>query len=281
MIDLEKDIAWLKISSGMVSEKDNTGLDVGLDYDRIDEHGQQIAEVSEEFCTLVVVGGAVAAGRKYVEKMGEDHHKEDSQMLASYGAPAVSLAFQNVLSKHGIKSGQGLVTQDKLKAGSVLMDGIMTALSTKNVLTINEDDLQAIFELKIQEEEEKIAREKRPDIENDRLTAQGVIANIKELERRGCSREIAIHMAIFTDVGGLKDGNEVMDTISISKKDEVLKKCNGVRLGGRGGMRVKAEACFDVFEAGAQTSQIASPKQNWLKVIKGQGEKGKVTKVVQ
>lgn len=278
---IEQDIAWLKISSGMVSEKDDSGLDVGLDFERIDSHCDEIAEVSDEFCTLVVVGGAVAAGRKYIEKMGDDYRKEDPQMLASYGAPAVSMAFQDALAKRGVKSGQGLITQDKLTAGSELMEGLITALTTNNILTINEDDLQATFELRVQAEEEKITRKKRPDIENDRLTAEGVIATIEELEKRGLGRELAVHMAIFTDVGGLKDGDEVMDEISLRDREAAYDKCNGVRLGGSGGMRVKAEACFDAKEAGAKTVHIASPEQSWLKVVKDQGEEGKVTKVVQ
>jgi acetylglutamate kinase len=76
-------------------------------------------------------------------------------------------------------------------------------------------------------------------------------------------------------------GGAVQAEISACDRERVYEECIGSRPGGSGGMKVKVKACYEAHDAGATSVHIASPDQNWLGVIEGRGETGKVTKVVQ
>ncbi|MBI5357339.1 hypothetical protein HZB74_00605 [Candidatus Saccharibacteria bacterium] len=278
MIDFEKDIAVLKLSSGLILNSN----EVGISHEAVNAYAAEVAKVEEEFHPLLIVGGAVGAGRAYLEEIGEDHEGTDLQALASYGSAAVSLAFQNALREHGIRSGQVMANHNQMKKGSVLMQGIIRGIFTEqNVYTINENDQENLFELKLFEEEGMEVREKQPGIDNDPLAAQLTIALIEELVAEGYDKDIAVSLAIFTEVGGFEKDKQVQPEISASDREKVYADCNGVRKGGSGGMKVKVDACFDAVEAGAKNVYIASPYQNWKKLLDGDGKQGSHTKVIQ
>lgn len=275
MAEFERDIAALKLSSAQLLNEDGTSLD----HDLLAERADQIAAVNEHYHPLVVVGSATGVGRGFAEEHGIEC--DDMQVLASWGTAEVSKALRDALILRGVPSGQILAKHEAVKAGSVLMRGIVHGmLEYGNVYGINEDDQHSLFELELLAEEEKTVRSKQTGVDNDPLVAQLTIALIEELKRQGLSHEVACYMAIFTDVGGFKVDGEVQSEISASNKQAVYDQCDGVRPGGSGGMEVKAKACFDAYEAGAAAVYMASPDQDWVSLLKGEGEPGKHTMVV-
>jgi len=275
MAEFERDIAALKLSSAQLLNEDGTGLD----HELLGERADQIAAVNEHFHPLVVVGSATGVGRGFAEEHGIEC--DDMQVLASWGTAEVSKALRDELIRRGVPSGQVLAKHEAVKAGSVLMRGIVHGmLEYGNVYGVNEDDQHSLFELNLLEEEERTVRSKQVGIDNDPLVADLTIALIEELKRQGLDHELACYMAIFTDVGGFRVDGEVQPEISASKKQEVYDQCDGVRPGGSGGMEVKAKACFDAHEAGAAGVYMASPEQDWVASLQGNGEPGKLTKVV-
>ncbi|HUY85350.1 MAG TPA: hypothetical protein VMU97_02435 [Candidatus Dormibacteraeota bacterium] len=276
----ERDIAVLKLGSSTLLNEDG----VGLDYEAVEVCADQIEIVNEEFHPLIVHGAAVGTGKGFLRDSGEPYEHTDMQVLASYGTPEVSIALRNALRDRGIKSGQVLANHNQMKAGSVLMKAMLFGIRhDKNAYHINENDQENLYGLRLLKKEEQthVAREKAPGIDNDPMAARLTIAFIEELKRQGLSAELAVHLAIFTKIGGFVMDGEVQPEISASNRDDIYDQCDGVGPGGSGGMRVKAEACFDAYDAGAKTVHIASPDQSWLNVIKDKGEAGKVTKVVK
>lgn len=275
MAEFEKDIAVLKLSSGLLLEEDG----VGLDHEALADRSDQIAEVNEHYHAIVVVGSATGTGRKFAHENGIDC--DDMQVLASWGTAEVSLALRDELMRRKVRSGQVLANHNQVKAGSVLVRGMVHGmLEYNNVYNVNENDQENLFALKLLEEEERTVRSKQTGIDNDPLAAQLTIAFIEELKQQGLDHELACHLAIFTPVGGFKLNGEVQAEISASKKEEVYAQCDGKRDGGSGGMKVKAEACFKAHEAGAASVYMASPDQDWTALLQGKGEPGKLTKVV-
>lgn len=278
---LERDIAVLKLSSGILLNED----EVGLDHQAVEDVADQVEVVQEDFHPLIVLGSAVGAGRAYLRDMGEDHTGVDAQVLASYGTPDVSVAVRDALRARGVKSGQVLANHNQMHAGSVLMRAILFGIrNEENAYHINENDQENVYELGLLRQEEASAptvRKKAVGIDNDPLAAQLTIALIEELKLQGLSEELGVHLAIFTKVGGFVVDETVQPKISAGDREAVYAQCNGVRQGGSGGMRVKVEACFDAYDAGARSVHIAAPDQDWASVIKDAGEAGKVTKVVQ
>jgi glutamate 5-kinase len=279
-------IAVLKLSSEMLLHKNEEGVEVGIDDQAVEDVADHVAEVNEELHPLIVVGSAVGAGRGFLKSVGKEYKGVDLQVLASYGTPDVSVALRNALAKRDIHSGQVLADHTKMVAGSTLMEGIVYGIiKFQNAYHINENDQQNKYELKLLEEEEaaekKQVREKLLGLDNDPLASQLTIALIEELVALGLDQELAVHLVMFTRIGGFAVKGVVQSEILGSKKEKVYAMCNGARKGGSGGMKIKVEKCFDALEAGAKTVHIASPEQNWLNVIRDKGETGKVTRVVQ
>lgn len=275
MTEFEKDIAGIKLSSAHLLNEDG----IGLDAEAVAERADQIAEVNEGYHAFVVIGSATGAGRAFAAENGIDC--DDMQVLASLGTAEVSYALRNELIRRGVPSGQVLANHNQARAGSILVRGMIHGMREYGIVyNINENDQENLFELKLLEEEESTVRSKQTGIDNDPLMSQFMIALIEELKRQGVDHDLACHMVMFTDVGGFRVGGTVQPEISASKKDEVYAQCNGVRAGGSGGMRIKAEACFDAHEAGAASVYMASPDQSWTDLLAGKGEAGKLTKVV-
>lgn len=275
MAEFERNIAVLKLSSSQLLNEDG----VGLDHEAVSERSDQIAGVNEEYHPLVIIGSATGTGRQFARDNGIEC--DDMQVLASWGTAEVSLALRNELIRRGVRSGQVLANHDQVFAGSVLVRGVVHGmLEHDNVYNVNENDQENLFELQLLEEEEKAIRSKQVGIDNDPQAAQWTMALIEELKRQGMDHELACYMAIFTDVGGFRVNGSVQPEISASKKQEVYDQCDGKREGGSGGMEVKAKACFDAHEAGAAGVYMASPDQDWVSLLKGEGEPGKSTRVV-
>ncbi len=278
MRDLEKEVAVLKLSSALVLADDG----LGVDHDAVAKWSGEVAEVNEYFHPLIVVGGAVGEGRGFLARNGMDHTDSDLQALASYGTSAVSLAFRNELIKYGIKSGQVLANHNQMKSGSVLMKGLLHGiLHEHNVYNMNENDQESLFELMLLAKEEKMVRAKKTGVDNDPLAAGVVRALIQEARAERLDPELVLHLAMFTKIGGFAVNGEVQSEISAANREAVYVQCNDEGATGSGGMRVKTQACFEAYDAGAKTVVIASPEQNWLNLLQGRGEVGKYTAVVQ
>ncbi len=268
---IEKDVAGLKWGSDLVADE-ATGQ---IKHDELDHYAAQVAEVSQEFCPVIFTSGASAAGKAYLEGQGVDTSKFGSQEFAAAGTDEISKAWKQALIRHGIVGVQVLANHDQMKPGSILMRTLLHGIGLGIVYIINENDQENLFELKLYEQYEQAqtdqqmqtaVRVKKPGVDNDFLAARGMLALKKELAAEG-QPELAVHLALFTAIGGFVLDGAIQPEIRSTKRDWLVQQCDGKSGLGTGGMEFKIDAAFLAAKGGVHTT-IASPAHGFLDILK-------------
>ncbi len=148
---------FVKIGSALLVDQK-----AGLKHEWLESLGQDIAELhSAGVEMLVVSSGAIALGRTVLGLSKKSLKLEESQAAAAVGQIALAKAYTDVLGRHGIKSGQILVTFSDTEERRRYLNvraTIETLLKLKAVPIINENDTVATAEIRYGDNDRLAAR---------------------------------------------------------------------------------------------------------------------------
>jgi glutamate 5-kinase len=124
--------------------------------------GEDLATLKKEGCSLVIVSsGAIALGRKLLKLTAASLPLEQSQAAASAGQIALSQAWAESLGKHGIVTGQILITPNITEERRYFLNArttITTLLGMGAIPIINENDSVATAEIRYGDNDRLSAR---------------------------------------------------------------------------------------------------------------------------
>jgi len=212
------------------------------DIARLDAEGADV---------LVVSSGAIALGRTVLGLKGRALRLEESQAAAAVGQIALAGAWSEELDRHGIKSGQVLVTLGDTEERRRYLNAratISTLLKLNAVPVINENDTVATSEIRYGD--------------NDRLAARVATMMGADL------------LVLLSDIDGLYDAPPANNPDArfipfvdrITPKIEAMAGAAASELS-RGGMRTKIDAGKIATTAGTTMVITAGDRLNPLAAI--------------
>jgi len=170
MSDLRKDImagvkkVLIKVGTGVLTGKD------GLDLTIIDNLVEDIAEITQKGCRVVIVtSGAIASGKHRMGITRKLKSMPEKQAAAAIGQSRLMRVYSNAFGKHNLYVAQILLTMSDLtdRARYINVRNTLSQLMEWGVIPIiNENDTVAVDELKFGD--------------NDHLAA--MIANVVEAD---------------------------------------------------------------------------------------------------
>lgn len=212
----------IKIGSSLLVDRER-----GLKRTWLESLGEDIARlVGEGREILVVSSGAIALGRKILKMPRGPLRLEESQAAASVGQIALSRTYLEILGRHGIETGQILLTLGDTEERRRYLNAratIATLLALKAVPVINENDTVATSEIRYGD--------------NDRLAAR--VATMIDADM----------LVLLSDVDGLYTAPPHLDPNAehiplvdqITPQIEAMAGSAGSELS-RGGMKTKIDA---------------------------------------
>ncbi len=230
----------------------------GMDHGRLHEHVHRLKKIHENFGLVVVSSGSVAVGNALWDEARTNRRarRPSLQSVATLGSGRAFTAWQAAFDKRNMLAGQILVTHRELqdpKELPVLQQTLCTNLGADIVSVVNENDALS---------DEELARLTYGG-DND-----GLAAHIAKILR-------AKKLVILTDEDGLLDDDgRLVGRLTASQEDKqralsyVNNIENAVPVKGRGGMRTKIEAGYDVVFDGID-AHIASADADLKRVIAG------------
>lgn len=204
-----------------------TGSQGGLDHQAVDFFADEIASLQHAgYSVLLVTSGAVAAGFREIGYHSRPKLLHEKQAAASVGQALLMRDYQQAFARHGIVSGQILLTRSDFNNRKRTGNATMTIeeLLKQGVIPIfNENDTVSVDELKFGD--------------NDTLSA--LVANLAR----------ASQLVILTDMEGLYSADPRHDPTATryDRIDEITDEIYAVAGGsgsavGTGGMRSKLDA---------------------------------------
>lgn len=201
---------------------------------------------------IIVTSGAVALGKQYLELNREVIKLEEKQAAAACGQVELIKHYQNLLSTHGIKAAQILLTLNDLENRRRYLNAkntIETLIENNVVPIINENDTVATNEIRFGD--------------NDRLAAR--IAQITSAD----------YLILLSDVNGLYTKNPQLsdDAKHLAIVDSITPEIEDMAGGalssvGSGGMTTKIEAAKMAVSCGCNmyltSGKIDNPIQSLL-----------------
>ncbi|MFO7928490.1 MAG: glutamate 5-kinase [Candidatus Humimicrobiaceae bacterium] len=207
-------------SSSLASE--SGGIDIG----NLEKFTDEVSEaVSRGIKIIIVTSGAIAAGLQHLDIKGKPREISVLQAAASVGQVELMSIYGNLLTRHGIKIGQILVTQEDTTRREQYLNiknTISNLMELGIVPVINENDSVAVDEIKFGD--------------NDVLAA--LVASLIESDL----------LVILSDVDGLYDRSPSQDgarVVPMVKKvtGEIEQVAGGIgSIYGSGGMASKIKA---------------------------------------
>jgi glutamate 5-kinase len=221
----------IKIGSALLVD-DATGK---LRAEWLQSLAEDLAALKKQGCSLVIVSsGAIALGRKLLKLTAASLPLEQSQAAASAGQIALSQAWAESLGKHGIITGQILITPNITEERRYFLNArttITTLLGMGAVPIINENDSVATAEIRYGD--------------NDRLSAR--VASMIESD---C-------LVLLSDVDGLYSAppGKNPDATHLPVVEDITSEIEAMAGGAashlsRGGMTTKVEAAKIATHAG-------------------------------
>ncbi|MEX6508809.1 glutamate 5-kinase [Jiella sp. M17.18] len=199
----------------------------GLKRTWLESFGEDIARLREEGREILVVSsGAIALGRKLLKMPTGPLRLEESQAAASVGQIALSRTYSEIFGRHGIETGQILLTLGDTEERRRYLNAratIATLLGLGAVPVINENDTVATSEIRYGD--------------NDRLAARVTTMVDADL------------LVLLSDVDGLYTAPPALDPSArhipvvehITPDIEAMAGAAGSELS-RGGMKTKIDA---------------------------------------
>jgi len=237
----------VKIGSALLVDRE-TGLRQAWLEGLVDDIARLVAGGAE---VLVVSSGAIALGRTIL-KLGRRALKlEESQAAAAVGQIALAGAWAQALGRHGLTSGQILLTLGDTEERRRYLNGratISTLLKLKAVPVINENDTVATTEIRYGD--------------NDRLAARVATMMGADL------------LILLSDIDGLYTAPPALDPSAtfipvverITPQIEAMAGAAASELS-RGGMRTKLDAGKIATTAGTAMIITSGARQNPLSAI--------------
>ncbi|MBP0617973.1 glutamate 5-kinase [Jiella mangrovi] len=229
----------VKIGSSLLVDRDRgmkrTWLEsLGEDIARLTGQGQQI---------LVVSSGAIAMGRKLLKMPRGPLRLEENQAAAAVGQIALSRTYSEILGRHGLETGQILLTIGDTEERRRYLNAratLATLLDMGAVPVINENDTVATSEIRYGD--------------NDRLAAR--VATMIDADL----------LVLLSDIDGLYTAPPAEDPTathipvveSITPEIEAMAGAAGSELS-RGGMKTKVDA--GKIATGSGTAMIITAGQ--------------------
>ncbi len=124
--------------------------DQGIDQGRINQYAAGLAETYGEGGLVVVTSGAVAAGRRRIEKGGDSAECWSDITLAQLGSVAITHAWETAFDDLDIYAGGLLTTHHEIEdkqEGPSLIRAMRLALERGVVSVVNENDALSNVEL--------------------------------------------------------------------------------------------------------------------------------------
>jgi glutamate 5-kinase len=223
----------VKVGSALVTNN-GAGLDLGF----IDDCARQIAILQKSGREVILVSsGAIAAGMQRLGWSKRPHAMHALQAAAAVGQMGLTQAYENVISQHGLKSAQILLTHDDLANRKRYLNArstLNTLLELGVVPIINENDTVVTDEIRFGD--------------NDTLGA--LVANLLEAEV----------LIILTDQQGLFSADPRKDpSATLISEGYADDKSYEAMAGGagsaisKGGMITKIRAAQRAGRSGAHT----------------------------
>ena len=255
----------VKIGTGVLTSEDGK-----LDLTRMRDLTEEIAELHAAGRQIVIVtSGAIAAGRSRLGLREKELEKMDvplQQTAAAVGQSVLMRTYDDFLSRHGIISGQVLLTQDDFcdeARLNNLRNTIETLLSKNAIPIINENDTVAINELMIPEKTGKT----KVFGDNDRLSAL-----IAAETNADCLVMLSDVDGLFQNAEESRNGGKIVKTVE--RIDEKIEKMAGEGGRGRGGMSSKIQAAKLATSAGVTVVLANGKKEGTLRAILSGQETG-------
>jgi glutamate 5-kinase len=137
----------VKIGSSVLTREDN-----GLDPVFIDGLAGQVATMRQEGREIVIVtSGAIAAGRRDLGLLDRPRTIPQKQAAAAIGQTRLMRAYEDAFARHGLRTGQILVTRSDLADRTRFLNAratLETLLECGAVPVINENDTVVVEEIK-------------------------------------------------------------------------------------------------------------------------------------
>lgn len=212
----------VKIGSSLLVDRES-----GLKRTWLESLGEDIARLSGEGRQILVVSsGAIALGRKLLKMPAGPLRLEESQAAAAVGQIALSRTYSEILGRHGIETGQILLTLGDTEERRRYLNAratISTLLGFGALPVINENDTVATSEIRYGD--------------NDRLAARVATMMGADL------------LILLSDVDGLYTAPPALDPAArhiplverITPEIEAMAGAAGSELS-RGGMKTKIDA---------------------------------------
>ncbi|MCB8836654.1 glutamate 5-kinase [Aurantimonas sp. VKM B-3413] len=212
----------VKVGSALLVDRER-----GLKRTWLESFGEDIARLKEEGREILVVSsGAIALGRKLLKMPGGPLRLEESQAAAAVGQIALSRTYCEIFGRHGIETGQILLTLGDTEERRRYLNAratIGTLIGLGAVPVINENDTVATSEIRYGD--------------NDRLAAR--VATMVDADL----------LVLLSDVDGLytappalqPDARHIPLVEQITPQIEAMAGSAGSELS-RGGMKTKIDA---------------------------------------
>lgn len=220
-----------------------------LDIGKVDFYAAKLANLTKTYDLDIVSSGSVAYGKRIVKSSQKDHKEFDDRVLASMGSAGLAEVWRLAFARHGLLSGQLLVTHRELedqKESSDLRQAIYQNSKAGVISVCNENDLLSDKELK------KLSY----GGDNDGLAAHLAV------------RLRADKLLLLTDVDGLLVGGKLKLKIQASEINDLKQNLNQSNDEGTGSMASKLEAAAFAAQNGVQAF-IGKAEADYDEILKG------------
>ncbi len=203
--------------------------------ERLDALAAQVAELDAQGREVVLVSsGAIASGMRLLKLSRRPDAVEEKQALAAVGQPDLMRAYAKAFERHGLFTGQVLLTTDDILTRKRFLNarkGLLALLARGVVPIVNENDMVAVDEIRLGD--------------NDLLSAH--VAVLVQADA----------LILLTDVDGLHTGKPGAEGVRrldvVEAVTPEVKRMAGRASGsgvGSGGMQTKVQAAEQVTRAG-------------------------------
>ncbi|HMQ03645.1 MAG TPA: glutamate 5-kinase [Pyrinomonadaceae bacterium] len=214
---------------------------------KIEDIGRQILALRDEYDTLLVSSGAIAAAKQYINIRDAGKPIESKQAMAAIGQPVLMRTYNEVFGDLGIQTAQCLMTYrdfDNETSRQNTLNTVTELLRYNYLPIINENDTTAVEEILLGD--------------NDRLSALVAVLINADL------------LVLVSDIEGLFDKNPhlhsdaklITEVRNIDEARSLVEERDSEF--GTGGMNSKLEAAMLCQKAGIATWIVGGGRNDFL-----------------
>ncbi len=242
MVKSDKKRIVLKIGTNVLTKETNN-----ISRGKIEDIGQQIAFLKEDYEFVIVSSGAIAAAKQFVNLETNGKEITVKQALASIGQPHLMRIFQENFRELGLLTSQCLLSYsdfEKKQSKKNIVNTINVLVKNNYIPIINENDTVATDEIKFGD--------------NDKLAALAAVLLEADL------------FIIATNTNGIYtkksiEENKLETIISTADIDSLKKEVEkSISSHGTGGMFSKIDAAEIAQEATIETWVVNGLKDNFI-----------------